>query len=355
MDIKRLSEFKKEDLKGKRVFVRADFDVALTEELEIKNTFRIDRALPTIKHILDNGASLVLATKLGRPEEKKLSTVCLVNYLEKVIGKKVVFLGGYAETVVFEKIKAFTPGFVGLFENVRFYNEEGSSFTVGEVSEASELAKAVGETFNLFVNEAFAMCHRDEFSVTGAARLLPAMAGFNLEKEIDVLSGVMESPKHPLTLVVGGVKAESKPKVVGNFIDKADAILVGGRLMFSEEFTPFKGRNNLHLGGLTTDGLDIDSQTVAKFKDIITKSATIIWAGPMGKFEDAKSELGTRELVSAITQSAAYKVAGGGDTIAAIEKFSDPVKFDFVSTGGGAMLDFLAGKALPGVEVLKLS
>jgi len=352
MDIKRLSKFKKSDLMGKLVFVRADFDIALTDSLEIENTFRIDRVVPTIKYLLENGASLVLATKLGRPEEKKISTACLVAHLEKVVGKKILFLDGYPESTVFKKIKTFTPGTVGLFENVRFYPQEGSSFTSGQVGEAADLAKEVEGTFDLFVNEAFAMCHRDEFSVTGVAKVLPALAGLNLEREIDVLSGVMENPKHPLTLVVGGVKAESKPKVVGNFIDKADAILVGGRLMFSEEFTPFKGRDNLHLGELTDDGLDINSQTTAKFKDIIAQSATIIWAGPMGKFEDVKSELGTREVLLAITQSAAYKVAGGGDTISALEKFSDLGKFDFVSTGGGAMLDFLSGKELPGIKVL---
>lgn len=321
-------------VKNKRVFVRCDIDIPIKDG-RILDTFRLDHLLPTLNFLKSNNAKLILAGHMDRPGGKvveKLSTKHLLPYFNEKLGE----------------------GRFELLENLRFDPRERSSPPNKPVG--SEMGKDreqfAGELANLadiYVNEAFANSHRDHASMTEVPKLLPGFAGFRLLKEVEILSKVLKSPNRPLMVLVAGVKIETKLPVIKNFLNVADKILVAGRIGCEKELKGMKG--------VTTqvdniNRFDIGPKTIKLFSETLASAKTIVWSGPVGKFEEKIYENGTRKIAKVIAGSPAEKIVGGGDTILALDKFGLRNKMSFISTGGGAMLEFLAGNRLPGLEAL---
>jgi len=312
--MKTLKDF---DVKNKRVLVRCDFNIPLDEKENITDDFRIKQTIPTIEYLLKNGAKVILMSHLAG------------NRRLDVIWKRVKkYLKAKAEEIVF-------------LDNLRLDEREKEN--------SDEFAKELANLGDIYINDAFGVCHRKHASVVGVPKYLPSGAGFLLEKEVQALSKILENPKRPLVAIVGGVKIESKAGVIDNFLQIADYVLIGGKIGYNVNLTSSK----LHLPVDYKDDLDIGPKTIEAFSRIIRKAKTIVWAGPLGKFEDSLYEKGTKEIAEEITKNKqAFKIAGGGDTIFALTKWGLRDKFDHVSTGGGAMLAFLAGDKLPGLESL---
>lgn len=346
MDIKKLSKQDEKIIETKKVFVRADLDVPFDSDLRIADSFRIDRCLETIKYLVDLDCAVVLATKLGRPEEKKISTKNIVDYLSKIIGKTVKFVDDYPGDRAAKAIKDLKNTEVLLLENVRFFPEEKTN--TGEV-----FAKKFATLFDFYVNETFAMLHRNETSLTEIPKNLNSYAGFNLEKEIEILSQVLVNPTKPLTIVIGGEKVQSKLSVIKNLVQVADKILVGGRLVLDNKVKQLGPHENIVLANLNEDTFDITDESIDEFTKHINESKTVVLVGPMGKFEEKAHEKGTKQIIWTAGNASSYKVVGGGDTVAAIKKFASITDFDFISTGGGAMLALLAGESLPALDSLR--
>jgi phosphoglycerate kinase len=237
------------------------------------------------------------------------------------------------------------PGEVLLLENVRFYE--------GEEKNDEEFSKKLAENFDIFINDAFSVCHRDQSSVTGVAKILPSFAGFWLQKEIENLDKIKSNPERPAVAIIGGAKIETKLPMIKSFEKIYDNILVGGKIaneaideniQFSEKVmlpTDFSG-----------DRMDIGEETIQKFVEIIKNAKTIVWNGPMGKFEESPYDLATKEVLKAVIGSGAYTLLGGGESVEILEKENAMEKISFVSTGGGAMLEYLSGNPMPGIEAL---
>jgi phosphoglycerate kinase len=306
------------DVKNKRVFVRCDFNVPLDEKGNIADDFRIKQVLPTLRYLQENGAKMVLASH---------------------------FADGKSLDPVWKRVKEFIgEKNVDFLENLRL-NE-------GEEKNSDEFAKKLAGLADIYINDAFGVCHRAHASVVGVPKYLPSGAGFLLEKEVDVLSRIMQNPDRPFVAIVGGVKFESKAKVIGKFLEVADFVLVGGKIGLSPEVGKLNS-SKLILPIDNVDTFDIGSKTIKLFSEKISQARTIIWAGPVGFFEKEEYGVGTKEIGKAICNNKnAFKVAGGGDTISALNKFGLQDKFDHLSTGGGAMLEFLVGEKLPGLEAL---
>lgn len=337
MAIKTLRDI--EVLENKNVLVRVDFDVPFNSNGQVANTTRIKACLPTIKYLLEKGAKVTLLTKLGRPNNGvKISTEVLAPLLAQLLNTKVSWF----------PTLSYSPnlGNLILLENVRFYPEEEKQDTA--------FVKALTAPYDLYVNEAFAMCHRKDSSVSLAPKFLPSYAGFRLIKEIETLTKLVENPQRPFIAIIGGAKLETKIPVIENLAHISDKVLIGGKL--SLELSPklLKLPNILNSQDWV-EKKDIGPQTIALFKSEIAKAKTIVWNGPMGMFEDEKYAKGTEEIARYISNLDAFKVVGGGDTIAAITKAGVLDKMDFVSTGGGAMLTFLSGKPMPGIIALEQS
>ena len=304
------------DVKGKRVLVRCDFNAPLDEKGEIEDDFRIKQALPTIEYLIKKGAKVILMSHLA----DNRSLVPIRKRLEQYLGKK---------------------EFV-LLENLRRDSREEEN----DDNFAKELAKLA----DIYINDAFGTCHRAHASIVGVPKYLPSGAGFLLEREIKVLSKVLENPERPLVAIIGGAKIESKAKVIDKFFKIADQVLIGGKIAEAVSIISEK----VHLPVDYKDGLDIGPKTIKIFSEIIKKAKTILWAGPLGKFEDSAYEQGTKQVAKLIVKNKkAFKIAGGGDTLFALAKFGLRDKFDHVSTGGGAMLAFLGGEELPGLKALE--
>ena len=313
--------------KGTKVFVRCDLDVPI-ENGVLKEAFRLESSLPTLKYIIEKGGIPVIAGHVGKPDGKedlKLSTQQLVPYFNENLGE----------------------GTYEILENLRF--------DPGEEENNEEFSKELAKTAEIYVNESFATCHRKHASIVGITAFLPSFAGFTLQKEVETLTKVMENPEKPLALIIGGIKLESKMPVIEKFFDKADFIMLSSILSanWSKEIT----HNMLLADNKDVESKDINENTRQKFIWAIEKSRTILWAGPLGMYEDDQFIQGTKEIAEKITEvtqkDGVYSVVGGGDTVAAINKLGLMDKFSFVSTGGGAMLQFLAEGTLPGIEVLK--
>lgn len=379
------------DVKGKRVLVRCDFNVPINEDGDISDKFRINQAIPTIEYLRKSGARIILISHLGRPDGKKNSKFSLkavANYLDKKIGDVKFYkdcVGGGAE----KEANKLKEGEIVLLENLRFYKEEEEN----EVGFAEKLSK-LGD---VFVQEGFSVCHREHASVVGVAKILPAYPGFLLEKEIGVLTKALSNPERPLVSIVGGVKLSTKIKLLEKLLAKSDYVLVGGKIAntiliikgicvrdnWTEEesgLLDVVGRidltsTKLHLpvdGVIALKDLDqkymrvgavgtlrkeeniydIGPDTIEKFKAIIKEAKTIIWNGPMGYSEASAFEKGTREIMEAVAENEGYAIVGGGETVEAISKFKIEDKFEHISTGGGAMLDFISGENLPGIKIL---
>lgn len=369
---------------GKKVLVRCDFNVPISDKGEVLEDFRIKAAIPTIEFLIDSGAKVILLTHL-EVKEKIVSLAPVAKKLNTFFDGKVKFIPQLIGENVKEEIDKMREGEMVLLENVRFHKGEKE----GDINFAKQLAQ-LGD---FYINEAFACSHRKHASIYLLPKILPPAAGFLLEKEVKTLSKILKEPERPMVAIIGGIKIETKIKTILNLLEKSDHLLVGSKigetilaqkmmllgreikeekLVENIEITnpklhlPIDGRISLkeevdsyfRIGGIGTlkkeeDIYDIGPETTRIFGEIIKGARTIFWSGPLGMFENKKFEAGTREIAQAIVKNyPAFKVAGGGDTIFALNSFGLLEKFDFISTGGGAMLEFLAGEILPGLEVL---
>lgn len=311
---------------GNRILVRCDIDVPI-ENGVIGETFRLESALPTLKFIVEKGGFPIIAGHIGKPKgtfDSKLSTKTLLPYFSDNLGES-----------NFE-----------LLENLRF--------SPGEEENNEDFCKELASKAEIYANDSFATCHRNHASITGITKYLPSYAGITLEREISNLKKVMEEPKRPLVVIIGGTKLESKLPVIEKFQDTADYIMLSSLLSanWSKEIT----HNMILSDNRDLESKDIDDKTRQKFSEIIENAGTVLWAGPLGMFEDENYMLGTKEIALKIAdvteRKGVFSVLGGGDTVTAINKLGLLNKFSFVSTGGGAMLEFLAGEKLPGIEAL---
>ena len=308
--------------KNTRVFVRVDLDVPLENE-RIVDTFRLDNLVPTLKLIIGKGGIPVIGGKIGRPKgefRKDLSTKNLTPYFDSALNG--------AEYELLENL---------LFDSREEENDEG-------------FAKELASKAEIYVNESFAESHRKYASLVTLPKLLPCFAGIRLQKEIEVLGTVLKNPKKPLIALIGGTKLESKKPVAVKFLEIADAVLIGGRIGLDwDEKIPV----NLFLPlDYAEEQKDIGPKTIQHFTEIISSAKTVVWAGPLGMFEDPNYIEGTKKIASVVIDSHAFSIVGGGDTISALRKIGVLEKVGFVSTGGGAMLEFLVKGNLPAIEAL---
>ncbi|HST70730.1 MAG TPA: phosphoglycerate kinase [Solirubrobacterales bacterium] len=378
-------------VKGRRVLVRVDFNVPLADG-EVSDDTRIRAALPTIELLRERGAALILAAHLGRPKGEKdpaLSLAPVAERLGELLGTKVKMAPGVIEGDVDLTCGALGPGDVLLLENVRF--------EPGETKNDPRLAESLAQLADLYVNDAFGAAHRAHASTAGVADYLPAYAGLLLEREVSELTRVVESPERPLVVILGGAKVSDKVGVIDRFLEVADQILIGGAMCFGffqaqgietgdslvegvelakealeraeqsdcelllpvdlvlgREFSSDTERKESD--GVEVPegwmGLDIGPRSAQAYAGAVAKAGTVLWNGPMGAFELEPFAGGTRAVAGAVAKAPGTTVVGGGDSVAALNQFGLEDQVDWVSTGGGASLELLEGKELPGVEAL---
>ena len=381
------------DLKGKRVLTRVDFNVPLDNELNITNDNRIKAALETIKYIIDQGGKLVLMSHLGRPKgqaKQEFSLKPVAERLSELLAKPVKFLNDCIGDEVKREVESMSEGDIILLENLRFHKEEEKN--------DPDFAKQLAELGEVFVNDAFGTCHRAHASTEGLTHYLESVSGFLVQKEIDYFQKVITDPQRPFIFILGGAKVADKIPVIENMMEKADSILIAGAMAYT--FMKVKGidvgssrleedmyetvekilkkaqergvdiilpmdhvvTDNIEGGIIKTTesesiekgwmGVDIGPKTIGLFFEKIKEAKTIVWNGPAGIFEKDEFATGSKALALAIAEVDATSVIGGGDTAAAVEKFSVADKMSHISTGGGAALEYLEGKVLPGIAAL---
>jgi phosphoglycerate kinase len=346
MNLKKIQDA---DLNGKKVILRVDFNVEI-ENGHIKEEFKIKAPKETIEYILrQKNVKLALISHLGRPDGKideKFSLYQMAADIERILGFKIKFIDDCVGEKIKKSLDELKEGEVLLLENVRFYK--------GEEDNDPAFSQKLSENFDIFVNDAFSVCHRDQASVTGMARILPSFAGFWLQKEIKNMEKIKNNPEHLAVAVIGGAKIETKLPLIRNFEKVYDYILVGGKIANEaiEQNLSFSPKVILPVD-LAKDKLDIGPVTIGKFSEILVSAKTIIWNGPMGKFEEKPYDQGTEKILEAIISSQAYVVAGGGETIQVLEEKNLLDRISFVSTGGGAMLEYLGDGKMPGIEALE--
>ncbi len=407
LSLKRISRFIKRmimtidgfNFEGKKAIIRVDFNVPLNEKFEITDTTRIDAAIPTIKKIIDEGGAVILMSHLGRPKtgpEDKFSLRHLLPYLSGKLGKEVAFADDCIGAQATEKAAALQNGDVLLLENLRFYKEE----TKGDKEFASKLAQLA----DVYVNDAFGTAHRAHASTAIIAEFFEGkkMFGYIMGNEIASMNKVLIDTKRPFTAIIGGAKISGKIQIIENMLDKVDRLIIGGGMMFTfikamggsiggslveEEFVELAAQTMkkakeagvellIPTDALVADkfdneantkickageiedgwmGLDIGADSIATFSKMIEDSATILWNGPMGVFEMSSFEHGTKAIAEAVaraTAKGAFSLIGGGDSVAAINKYHMKDQVSYVSTGGGAMLEYIEGRVLPGVKAI---
>ncbi|MDD2766299.1 MAG: phosphoglycerate kinase [Candidatus Moranbacteria bacterium] len=345
-----LKSIEEASLENARVLVRVDFNVEFKNVSEVAEHFRFDIVKKTIDFLAQfPGVKIALLTHLGRPEaqDKMFSTERIISAVEQSLKRKVVFVPDCIGDKVSQALDTLPSDAVLLLENVRFYAEEESNDIL--------FTQKLAEPFSVFVNEAFSACHREHASIVGIPQLLPAYAGFRLIEEVETLDRVKYEPKHPAIAVIGGAKIETKLPLIHAFEENYDAILVGGKIANEalDQNIVFSEKVLLPQDFGSPDRFDIGPKTIAFFIQMIKLAKTVIWNGPMGKFEEKPYDMGTDAILHALLESSAYVVIGGGESLSVLEKADAMNKIGFVSSGGGAMLEFLGGNTLPGLEVLK--
>ena len=397
-----LSSLDKNNLKGKKVLVRVDFNVPLNESGQITDDTRIRAAIPTIKYLINNSAKVILATHFGRPKGKvneKMRLTPVAARLSDLLEKKVDLTQSCIGEEAILKSNNLGNGDVLLLENVRFFEEEEKNDL--------DFAKDLAAHADMYVNDAFGAAHRAHASTQGVTNFLnPSVAGFLLEKELKYLQVAIDSPKRPLAAIVGGSKVSSKIGVLDSLLDKCDKIIIGGGMIFTfykargldvgkslveedklelakdleskakakgvefllpsdvvlaNEFSPTADSKISQIDSISGDwmGLDIGPQSIKVFQNALAECKTIIWNGPMGVFEFDKFADGTNAIATTLADLSSFSnvctIIGGGDSVAAVEKAGLAEKMSHISTGGGASLELLEGKTLPGVAALKES
>ena len=388
------------DLAGKKVFVRSDFNIPLDENRNITDDGRIRAALPTLKRLLDAGARVVVSAHLGRPKgqvKPEFSLAPVAARLSELLGVDVPLAADTVGPDAHAKVDALGNGQIVLLENVRFDKREDSKVD----AEREELAKEYAGLADVFVSDGFGVVHRKQASVYDVAKLVPSAAGELVFKEIDSLSRATKNPERPYTVVLGGSKVSDKLGVIENLLDKADRLLIGGGMAYTfllaeghevgtslreddqvataAEYLKKAKENGVKLlipvdtvvapkfaadapstvvasSAIPADqmGLDIGPKTAKAYADAIADSKTIVWNGPMGVFEFDAFSAGTRAIAQAMQDAEGFTIVGGGDSAAAVRNLGfDESKFSHISTGGGASLEFLEGKVLPGIAVLE--
>lgn len=381
------------DVCGKTVLARCDFNVPLKEGV-ITNDKRIVAALPTIKYLLDHNAKLILCSHLGRPKgefKPEFSLAPVAARLSELLGKEVVMAKDVIGEDAKAKAAALKEGDVMLLENVRYHKEETAN--------DPEFAKELASMAEIYVNDAFGACHRAHASTAGVAAYLPAVCGYLMQKEIAFIGGTLEDPQRPFVAILGGAKVSDKIGVITNLLDKVDTLIVGGGMAYT--FMKAKGYNigtsiceddkvelatsimakaeekgvkflipvdnriadnfaeDANFKDVDSDtipdgwmGMDIGPKSIEMFCDAVKDAKTVIWNGPMGVFEFANFANGTLAVAKAVADSDAISVIGGGDSVAAVTKLGFADKMSHISTGGGASLEYMEGKVLPGIDCL---
>jgi phosphoglycerate kinase len=387
-----IRSYRDADVAGKRVLVRVDFNVPLAGG-EIRDDTRIRAALPTISDLIDRGAAVVLISHLGRPKGErnpKYSLAPVAERLQSLLGRTVAFVPDIVGASAQEAANSLEPGNLLLLENLRF--------EMGEEQNDPALAKRLASLADVFVNDAFGAAHRAHASTEGVARLIPSFAGALMLAEIEALQRIVESPREGFVAIIGGAKVSDKITVLEHLVPKVETLLIGGGMAntflleqrieigksLAEPESVGEARRVLELAStsgtrvrLPVDAVvaldinstepetvsvsevtpaqsifDIGPATIADFSNRIGEAATIFWNGPMGVFERPAFATGTTEIARVVADSGAYSVIGGGDSVAAVEAAGVADKISHISTGGGASLEFVEGRKLPGIEVL---
>jgi phosphoglycerate kinase len=393
-----LANLNSDTLAGKKVLVRVDFNVPQDDTGKITDDTRIRAALPTIKYLTDAGAKVILASHFGRPKGKVNEGMRLTpvsQRLAELLGKAVVKCDDSIGDQVMAKVNALGNGDVALLENMRFYAQEEAN--------DKEFSQKLAALADMYVNDAFGTAHRAHASTAGVAEFLsPAVAGFLLDKELQYLSGAIEAPKRPLAAIIGGSKVSSKIGVIETLLDKVDKLIIGGGMIFTfykarglavgkslveedklelaksleakakergvdlllptdvviaDNFSPDANSQTVSIDSIPDGwmGLDIGPDSVKTFQAALADCQTVIWNGPMGVFEFDKFAVGTEAIahsLAELTGKGAITIIGGGDSVAAVEKVGVAEKMSHISTGGGASLELLEGKTLPGIAAL---
>lgn len=337
------------DVAGKKVLVRVDFNVELNEHRDVREKYKIEAAKYTVEYLLSQGAKVALATHLGRPDGKRdpaFSVRDIADDVERILARKVRFVDDCVGEKVVSALEIVAADEVILLENVRFYAEEEAN--------DSEFSKRLSAPFDLFVNGAFSVCHRDQASVTGITKFLPSSAGIHLLSEVKHLTDVREHPERPAVAIIGGAKIETKLPLIRMFEEKYDRILVGGKVACEAQDKDIAFSEKVLLPeDYAPERQDIGRKTLLAFREEILKAKTVVWNGPLGKFENPEYAAGTKMVLETIIESGAFSVVGGGETLIALEEAGAFQEVSFVSTGGGAMLEFLSGDPLPGLLALE--
>lgn len=382
------------DVNNKRVLVRVDFNVPLNEQNQITDDRRITEALPTINYLLKNNAKVILMSHFGRPKGKfneKYSLKPVAERLKTLVNAKVTL----AEDVIGDKVKqlaaALQPGEILVLENVRFYEQEEKN--------DSEFAKSLAELGEIYINDAFGTAHRAHASTAGVAKYLPSAIGLLIKKELDIMGKALVNPDRPFVAILGGAKVSDKIGVIENLLDKVDTLLIGGGMAFTfykamgyeigksileadkvelaaeimkkaeaknvmlmlpvdivaaPEFNNDAPYQTVAADKMPSDsmGLDIGEKSQAQYAKVIEEAKTVVWNGPMGVFEMPNFAKGTFALAEAMSKCKGTTIVGGGDSAAAVEQLGFADKITHISTGGGASLEFLEGKVLPGIDII---
>lgn len=382
------------DLKGKKVFVRCDFNVPMDENRNITDNTRIVAALPTIKYLLEQNCKLILASHLGRPKgefKPEYSLAPVAKELSNLLGKEVIMANDVVGEDATSKASNLKEGEILLLENVRFHKEETENDT--------EFSKKLASMAEVFVNDAFGTAHRAHSSTTGIASYLPAVSGFLIEKELKFLGNAVNNPERPFVAILGGAKVSDKIGVIDSLLQKVDTLMIGGGMAYTffkaqgyevgnsicemdkldlaksamekakqkgvklmlpvdtkvgKEFKADTESKTVKYTEIPADweGFDIGAETIKMFSDELRNAKTVIWNGPLGLFEFDQFAIGTNEIAKVLSEIDATTIIGGGDSAAAVKKAGLEDKMTHISTGGGASLEFLEGKKLPGIDAL---